>query len=179
MLNHHHIASYGNRLLKLTIISMNEIINCPFCKKDIWTSVFDETDHFLAIYNLSPILPGHSMVIPRRHYTEMMELPEDLFIEMMTFSRQVVKLLSQAFNTSAFDWTVQEKEPAGQTIDHLHLHIIPRKDGDLESPGAWYPELMHSESQPIDSKDRPKLSIKEMTERVCYIRQFKSSKKED
>ncbi|MCF8302628.1 MAG: HIT family protein [Bacteroidales bacterium] len=158
---------------------MKEKEQCPFCAPEIRESVFDESEHFMAIYNLAPILPGHSMIIPKTHYSGILELPKDHFIEMMLFSREVVKLLTKAFNTSSFNWTVQEKEPAGQTLEHLHLHIIPRKTGDLQKPGDWFPEMQKSEEQLIDSELRPRLSGKEMQKRVAYIKQFKSSHKED
>ena len=137
---------------------------CPFCTTSINDAVFMSSPNFLAIYNIAPVLPGHSMVIPKKHISGIMDLTEEELTEMVSFSRDVVKLLLKVFKADSFDWTIQEGKPAGQTIDHLHLHIIPRTEGDLPEPGDWYPKLERSESKNIDSADRKRISKEQMKE---------------
>jgi bis(5'-adenosyl)-triphosphatase len=131
---------------------------CPFCVPSIGGSAFLASEHFLAIYNRRPILPGHSLVIPSHHYGRMLDLPDGLLAEMMNFGVRTARLLMQAFQAEAFDWTIQDGWAAGQTVPHLHLHIIPRKKGDLPEPGDWYPELEKSIHGAIDSDKRQQLS---------------------
>jgi len=151
---------------------MNQLQNasCPFCREDVQAGHFAASENFLAIYNLAPILPGHSLVIPRRHILSLMELGDPELCELTLFSRDIVKVLQKAFGSRSFDWTIQEGVEAGQTIPHLHLHLIPRVEGDLPQPGDWYPLLEQSESEIIDSAARPKLTESEMQAIVIKLR---------
>jgi len=143
---------------------------CPFCDKGAVES-FLSSPNFLAIYNIAPALPGHSLVIPKRHIESLFELTDEEVAEFMLLGRNVAKLITMALNTDAFDWAIQEKAAAGQTVNHLHMHVIPRKLGDLPNPGDWYFELEKSE-QHIDSADRKKLKPEEMDKIVRMLREL-------
>ncbi len=145
---------------------------CPFCDPAIEAATFATNDHFRAVYNLAPILPGHSLVMPKRHVESLLDLTDSEAGEMMVFARQVVQTLLQAFHGRAFDWTIQEGVEAGQSVPHLHLHLIPRKAEDLPAPGDWYPVLMDSLNiDAIDSPKRPTLSREEMGRIVAHLRE--------
>lgn len=151
--------------------------NCPFCNSNIDKSRFSESENFLAIYNIAPILPGHSLIIPKRHVESLLELNNEELHEMMIFSRNTTKMLLEMFKSSGFDWTIQEGEDAGQSVPHLHLHLIPRKSNDLPQPGDWYPLLRESESEIIESSTRARLLPDEMKLIVSEIQKFYSGKK--
>ncbi len=140
---------------------------CPFCNKDIQKAVFKHSENFLAVFNIAPVLPGHVMVIPKKHRRRIMDLSEEELCEMVSFSREVMKLLSKAFDNDSFDWTIQEGEPAGQTITHLHLHLIPRKEGDLKDPGDWYPKLEQAKNS--DSSEREKLTNEDLKRLTIWL----------
>ena len=144
--------------------------SCPFCSSTISDAVFLENKKFKAIYNIAPILPGHSLVIPINHISSIMELNNEDLAEFIIFSRKTVQILSSVFQTTAFNWTLQEKEEAGQTIEHLHIHIIPRTKGDLPEPGDWYPKLKAQSEENIDSDKRQKLKPEEMVRVVERLR---------
>lgn len=146
---------------------------CPFCSPEIGSISFLSSENFLAIYNRSPILPGHSLVIPKMHYSSLLELPQQLAQEMTLFSIEAAKLLMKAFDADAFDWTIQDGASAGQTVQHMHLHIIPRKKGDLPNPGDWFQELEGGKIKAIDSENRKNLTEKEMIEIIGMIREFR------
>jgi bis(5'-adenosyl)-triphosphatase len=145
---------------------------CIFCQEKVQENYFLESENFLAIYNLAPILPGHSMVIPKKHHQSLMELSEAELCEMTIFARKTVKLLMKAFSVTAFNWTIQEGVEAGQTVPHLHLHLIPRAEKDLPQPGDWYPLLKASEEEDIDSEARPRHSYEEIAQIVEKLRMF-------
>jgi len=141
---------------------------CPFCAKQE-SDYFADSAGFAAIYNLAPIVPGHSLIIPKQHIESLFDLSDEAFHEMMQFSRQVMKFLCHYFHTDAFDWAIQEKPPAGQSIAHLHLHLIPRYAHDLPLPGDWYAKMVASESQQIDIHQRIRLNenaLKQITEEL-------------
>ena len=132
--------------------------DCPFCKSGIKDLTFFENEKFIAIYNIAPIVPGHALVLPKKHITSFFDLTDTDLFEFIKFSRSVIKILSKAFNTEAFNWTLQEKDEAGQSIAHMHIHIIPRKPEDLPHPGDWYPKLKYNINNILDSHKRERLN---------------------
>jgi bis(5'-adenosyl)-triphosphatase len=143
---------------------------CAFCKADIEATVFAEQGDFRAIYNRAPILPGHSLVVPVWHATSLLDLTDAEVAQMVEFSRLVVLNLLRIFKVEGFNWTIQEGAAAGQTVPHLHLHLIPRNDGDLPTPGDWYPRLQKSEVSTIDSDERPRYGAEEVQWIAEHIR---------
>ncbi len=137
--------------------------NCPFCKQQIEEQSFLVHEGFLAIYNIAPALPGHSLVIPKRHITSIMELSPSELQSMMVLAQKTAQLLGKIFNTEAFNWSVQQHPDAGGTLEHLHMHVLPRHSGDLPNPGDWYP-LIHPKNpeEHIESSLRPRISPKDM-----------------
>jgi bis(5'-adenosyl)-triphosphatase len=81
----------------------------------------------------------------------------------------------KAFNTDAFDFSIQEKPEAGQTIEHLHLHIVPRMKGDLKQPGDWYPLLHDNDEVIIDSLHRKRINQEAMDQIVSELKSIATS----
>lgn len=141
---------------------------CVFCDKTS-KDFFLERPGMAAIYNISPILPGHSLVIPKRHVESLFDLTDFELSSFMRLGRDVAKLLCEVFDTDAFNWAVQEKEASGQSVKHLHMHIVPRRLGDLAKPGDWYQKLEENDISGIDTFERFQLSneqLSELTERL-------------
>lgn len=134
---------------------------CIFCSQRVTGSAFYKNSDFAAIYNIAPILPGHSLIIPNKHYKSLYELTDAELSEMMVFARKITSVLKTYFNCDGFDWTIQDGESAGQTVPHLHLHIIPRKTGDLPESNEWYSKISQNELQLLDSEQRERLSDEE------------------
>jgi bis(5'-adenosyl)-triphosphatase len=139
---------------------------CPFCPKNAAGYRFMESDHFGAIYNISPILPGHSLIIPHKHITGLGGISDSLLSEMIIFARKVTNLLKFHFSCDSFDWTLQDGIPAGQTVPHLHLHIIPRKAGDLPQGTEWYEQIPANEKFIIENQKRERLDENAYS-RIC------------
>ncbi len=111
------------------------------------------------------------MVIPNWHVDSLLELDDKELCEMMVFSKQAVQVLMKTFFATGFNWTLQEGWDAGQTVPHLHIHLIPRSLKDLAHPGDWYPLLLESQEKVIDSEHRQKLSDIEMSIIVQKIKE--------
>jgi bis(5'-adenosyl)-triphosphatase len=135
--------------------------DCLFCSKRIIGKSFYSSPHFNAFYNIAPILPGHSLVVPTRHVESLFELTEQELAEMMLFARKTTQVLKSVFTCDGFDWTIQDGVSAGQTVPHLHLHIIPRKPQDLPEGLNWYSKIASSENQMLDSSLRERLNDQE------------------
>jgi bis(5'-adenosyl)-triphosphatase len=157
---------------KLTDAGIPARPDCPFCATDLQNAAFYADERFLALYNIAPVLPGHSLVLPRAHLGSLLELSDADLAAFVLFARRITRLLARAFTADGFDWTIQDGRSAGQTVPHLHLHIIPRHLGDLPEPGDWYPALMASESAQIDSDVRPRLTPAEHTHVTAHLRKW-------
>ena len=137
---------------------------CIFCRKEIIEKSFCSTPLFSAFYNIAPILPGHSLIIPNNHYESLFELADEELGKMMVFARKITSVLKTFFNCDGFDWTIQDGVSAGQTVPHLHLHIIPRKPLDLFGSNEWYSKIPQSEAGILDSENRARLNDQEYDE---------------
>jgi len=144
--------------------------NCIFCKTEFSKAIFSESENFIIAYNIAPILPGHSLVLPKDHYESLLDLPASQYQEMMSFCVSSVSSLMKIFNADGFDLSIQDGKSAGQTIAHLHIHLIPRSTNDLNSPGEWYPELLQSNQAIIDSDSRQRISAEELDKVVDYLK---------
>jgi bis(5'-adenosyl)-triphosphatase len=146
--------------------------DCPFCSSALQHTAFRADELFLAVYNIAPVLPGHSLVLPRAHVASVLTLDEADLTALVVFARRTTRLLTHAFAADGFDWTIQDGRSAGQSVPHLHLHIIPRHMGDLPEPGDWYPALMANEGATIDSAVRPRLTPAEHERITRRLREF-------
>lgn len=137
------------------------ITKCAFCRKEIIEKSFYSSTRFIAIYNIAPVLPGHSLIIPKKHYVSLLELTDEELSEMMIFARKITIVLKTVFHCDGFDWTIQDGVSAGQTVPHLHLHIIPRKSHDFPESNEWYRKIPLNEAQLLDSEHRERLNDEE------------------
>lgn len=139
---------------------------CSFCSETILQGVFASENGFLAVYNHSPILPGHSLIIPEKHIGSLFDLTEDEISAFFNFARKITAFLTKTYASEAYDWSLQEGEAAGQSVEHLHLHIIPRNACDLPEGEDWYVKLEEQRNTPLDSPER-KILDKEEYKRIC------------
>lgn len=128
------------------------IIDCPFCKNDVIAHSFANESGYYAIYNHAPVTYGHSLIIPDKHVTDLLLLPEAEFIQLFKFARKVMGFLNDFFMTSEFDMSLQQGVNAGQSIEHLHLHLIPRRENDLPFGEEWFQKLSENQLSTLDSK---------------------------
>jgi bis(5'-adenosyl)-triphosphatase len=149
-------------------------MSCPFCSPKIRECVFLESGNFLAVYNIAPVLPGHSLIIPRDHITSFIDLNPQQRTEFLETTTQAVRILLRAFHTDAFDLSVQEKPEAGQTIEHLHLHIVPRLKDDMPRPGDWYPVIHTSDRMIMDDRNRKRLPDDDLRRIVDKLKEVAS-----
>lgn len=151
-------------------MSSKNAVDCPFCADNTDITVA-EAAHCRVIYNRAPLVDGHCMVIPRRHVRLLLDLHDDEIAEIFTFARNITRSILRAYDCTGYDWIVQDGTVAGQTVPHMHLHIIPRKAGDLEEVSPWY-EHFTGKKHGVDSKHRPWLSRQDQQRAAEHIRAF-------
>lgn len=93
--------------------------------------VFYETSLSLGIVNLKPIVPGHVLIIPKRVEPRLMELTAAEYDDLFKTVRAVAPKLEAFYAAEAMNIAVQDGAAAGQSVPHVHVHILPRKTGTL------------------------------------------------
>ena len=88
----------------------------------------------IAIMAGYPVSPGHALIVPRRHEPDFFSLSADEQVALMALVNPVREVLAEQFAPDAFNLGVNAGRAAGQTIQHVHLHVIPRYVGDVAEP---------------------------------------------
>ena len=112
--------------------------NCIFCRiatGDIPCAKIYEDDNVLAFLDLAPVHPGHTLVIPKDHYKDMLEVPAELGTAVFAALQKVAGAVMKATGAQGFNVMQNNGLSAGQTMFHIHWHIIPRFDDD--GLGMW------------------------------------------
>jgi bis(5'-adenosyl)-triphosphatase len=93
------------------------------------SQIFFESSLSLAIVNLKPIVPGHVLVLPKRVIPRLSQLTNDEHSDLFHSVRIVSSALEPYYSADAFNIAVQDGKEAGQSVYHVHVHILPRKTG--------------------------------------------------
>lgn len=126
--------------------------NCIFCKianGDIPSKVLYEDDEFKMILDLGPATKGHALILPKNHYHNLYELPDETAGKVMLLAKKMAIHMTEKLNCDGFNLVQNNGEAAGQTVFHFHLHLIPRYKEDGQTLG-WKPlELSQDELEEI------------------------------
>lgn len=129
-------------------MSEETCIFCLIAKGEIPCAKVYEDDSILAFLDLSPVHPGHTLVIPKEHYKDMLHVPCELGSAVFSALKKVGSAVMRATGASGFNVMQNNGSAAGQAVFHIHWHIIPRFDGD--NLGMWeqgkYPDAAAMQS---------------------------------
>lgn len=118
--------------------------SCVFCRMvagEIPVAKVYEDEAVLAFLDIAPVSDGHTLVIPKRHYTRVHECPPEILAEVASRVGRIAKAVKAAVGADGYNVLCNNGKAAGQAVDHLHLHVIPRKAGDgvfTEWPSRQY-----------------------------------------
>lgn len=121
--------------------------SCIFCKMVSEPSRVPhriaESDHAFAFLDFSPIRRGHTLVIPKRHATDLSDVRSEDYLAMMSLARQVAQRLRRHLGTTGENLLVASGPGSEQSVFHLHVHIIPRlPDDDLRWNDWWATKIL-------------------------------------
>ncbi|XP_071917801.1 bifunctional bis(5'-adenosyl)-triphosphatase/adenylylsulfatase FHIT-like isoform X3 [Coffea arabica] len=140
--------------------------------------VFYSTHLSYAMVNLRPLLPGHVLVCPRREVKRFVDLTADETSDLWLTAQEVGSQLESYHKASSLTFAIQDGPQAGQTVPHVHIHIVPRKGGDFEKNDEIYDAIDMKEKelqQKLDlDKERKDRSMEEMAEEAQEYRKLLS-----
>ena len=126
--------------------------NCIFCKianGEIPSATLYEDNDFRVILDLNPASKGHALILPKEHYANLFEIPEDLLSKAAVVAKKVGTKLYKGLGAEGFNVVQNNGEPAGQTVFHFHIHLIPRYKGDTVNVSWKQGKLTDGDRQEI------------------------------
>jgi len=108
--------------------------NCPFCAPVSNQELVTESATVYAMFDKYPVSAGHTLVIPKQHVADYFELSARTKTAIWLVVDRVKILLTQRFHPDGFNLGINVGAAAGQTVSHVHIHVIPRYAGDVENP---------------------------------------------
>jgi len=108
-------------------------LDCIFCNKEDLEIVL-ENELTFAIFDKFPVNEGHMLIIPKRHFKNFFDATEDEILSIYDLLHKCKDLLQDKYNLHGFNVGINVGADAGQTIMHLHAHLIPRYKGDVKKP---------------------------------------------
>jgi histidine triad (HIT) family protein len=107
--------------------------DCVFCKivhgeipgHKVW-----EDDEFLAFLDSNPVSEGHTLLIPKKHFDELVDLDFESSSKYLDAVKKLGKLLMSKYDSTGFNVALNNGSAAGQVVNHVHFHLLPRKEGD-------------------------------------------------
>ncbi len=121
--------------------------NCIFCKivnGEIPSKTLYEDEDFRVILDLGPASKGHALILPKNHYANLYELPEETAGEVMKLAKRIAAQMTERLGCEGFNLVQNNGELAGQTVFHFHMHLIPRYREDGQKIG-WKPQEVSQE----------------------------------
>ena len=126
-----------------------ECIFCQIADKKIPSKIITETEFSLAFMDAFPLTAGHSLVIPKKHYQKLQEIPKEETADLFETVRIVVTKVDNLTNATLL--AIHNGKDSGQEIPHVHVHLIPRSSDDGAGP-------VHSMFKPIQKPTEDELN---------------------
>lgn len=123
--------------------------DCIFCKLAngvfATNSIYEDED-FNVILDAGPATKGHALILPKEHYANIYEMPEDLLAKVMILAKKQAVHMTEKLGCDGFNIVQNNGETAGQTVFHYHLHLIPRYADDGQNI-LWNPTKPDDQAQ--------------------------------
>lgn len=106
---------------------------CPFCSLPPDSPVL-QNDRAIAIRDGFPVSPGHTLILPRRHVRSFFEITDEERVDLLSLLAVARADLERELRPAGYNIGINDGAAAGQTVPHLHIHLIPRYAGDRADP---------------------------------------------
>ena len=105
---------------------MNDCIFCKIAKQEILSDVIFEDNDFFVFLDVKPIQKGHILVIPKKHFRNLLDLDDNLASKYLILIKKISNAIIKAVNADGVNVSINNEKVAGQEVFHTHFHIIPR-----------------------------------------------------
>ncbi|MCD7840884.1 MAG: HIT family protein [Lachnospiraceae bacterium] len=126
--------------------------NCIFCKiarGDIPSATLYEDEEFRVILDLGPASKGHALILPKKHAANLFELPDETAAKALVVAKRIAGQLKEGLHADGLNLVQNNGAAAGQTVEHFHIHLIPRYQDDTVNV-KWQPgELSDADKEEI------------------------------
>lgn len=123
---------------------MSDCIFCKIAAGEIPSNTLYEDDKVKVIFDISPATLGHALVIPKEHAANVFEIQDDLLAHAHIVAKKIAAALKEATGCKGVNILQNNGEVAGQSVFHLHIHVIPRYDDD-DAHIKWTPGTQGTE----------------------------------
>ena len=108
--------------------------NCPFCKVESEREIIASSQLSVAFFDGFPVSPGHALIIPKRHVSSFFDLSQEERQDLLNLADSIKQIVEERYHPDGYNIGVNVGEAAGQSIFHVHMHLIPRYQGDVPNP---------------------------------------------
>ena len=123
---------------------MSDCIFCKIANGEIPSATLYEDEDFRVILDLGPASKGHALILPKAHAANIYEISDDMAAKAMILAKKMATKMTEALKCDGFNIVQNNGEPAGQTVSHFHMHLIPRYEGDQVGI-TWKPGTLTDE----------------------------------
>jgi diadenosine tetraphosphate (Ap4A) HIT family hydrolase len=109
-------------------------LNCPFCLANLKSEIIAENEFSYAIYDIYPVSNGHILIITKHHIENFFETTIEEKTSIFDLMDKLKISIDNIFKPDGYNVGININSTAGQTIPHVHVHLIPRYNGDVENP---------------------------------------------
>lgn len=131
---------------------------CPFCRLSRRMEIICETATCVAFYDGYPVSPGHALIIPKRHVASYFDLTNHEREAMNVMLQYVKQKVDERYYPDGYNVSIDVNEAAGQSVFHVHMHLIPRYKGDVENPKGGVRGVIPEKQKYSTIKDKLKIS---------------------
>jgi len=137
----------------------NDCIFCKIVAGELPATKLYEDEDTLSFMDIGPVIKGHALVIPKKHYDPITGTPPEVLQKLITVVQKIAKAQYEGLGADGVNVTQANGAVAGQVVPHIHFHVIPRFEGDKHS---WnWPARKYDSKEEMEEKANGILSALE------------------
>lgn len=129
--------------------------DCVFCVRMAEEDLIAENQRSAAFFDAFPVSPGHALIVPRRHEPDFFSLDPEECSALWSLVGSVREFLESRYDPDGYNLGLNAGDAAGQTVPHVHLHVIPRYEGDVDDPRGGVRHVISDRAAWWEEEDDP------------------------